>query len=148
MAGMRIDWHSPWWDGERHSSRSRPYPHRMRCRIGQGCGTHPEGSALRDAQTCMLSSLPLNSSDSRNAKEAAYEAAVIATAKPGREETAAPRPVQKGTRRSVSIAPPLGGTRDRVPPARGTIELSPVDACHAATRQRSSPNGQDRPTGE
>src|SRR5216684_1837932 len=28
---------------------------------------------------------------------------------------------KKGTRRRVSIAPPLGGTRDRVPPASDTV---------------------------
>lgn len=47
---------------ERHSPRSRRDPRRMHCRIGQGCGTHPEGSALRDAHTCMLFSPFLNSS--------------------------------------------------------------------------------------
>jgi hypothetical protein len=65
---------------------------------------------------------------------------VIATAKPGREETAAPRPVQPGTRRSVSIAPPRGGTRDRVPPARGTMRLLLLSS--SAMRQRSLP-GRD-----
>lgn len=31
------------------------------------------------------------------------------------------RPVQKGGRRSISIAPPPGGMRDRQPPAKGAI---------------------------
>ena len=44
-----------------------------------------------------------------------------------------PRDRLKGSRRSVSIAPPTGGTRDRLPPARGAIIL----------REGSSPNGRD-----
>jgi hypothetical protein len=33
----------------RHSPRSRRIPRRMHCRVGQGCGTHPKGLALRGA---------------------------------------------------------------------------------------------------
>jgi hypothetical protein len=37
---------------------------------------------------------------------------------------------EKGTRRRISIAPPGGGTRDRVPPARDTLsrEVTPMRA--------------------
>jgi hypothetical protein len=35
-----------------------------------------------------------------------------------------PETGKKGSRRRVSMAPPLGGTRDRLPPARGAIDLA------------------------
>ena len=38
-------------------------------------------------------------------------------------QPAVARPVKKGTRRRVSIAPPLGGTRDRVPPASDSMKV-------------------------
>jgi len=53
---------------------------------------------------------------------------------------------QKGTRRRVSIAPPLGGTRDRVPPASDTVSregLKPIgrDASRLGSRK---PDRQSR----
>src|SRR5450755_4004529 len=56
---------------------------------------------------------------------------------------------QKGTRRRVSIAPPLGGTRDRVPPASDTVSregLKPIgrDALRLSFTkpQRARPKGK------
>src|SRR5450631_1355508 len=45
---------------------------------------------------------------------------------------------QKGTRRRVSIAPPLGGTRDRVPPASDTSASSREGSTPLAETLRGS----------
>ena len=68
-----------------------------------------------------------------------------------RRPFASPETGQKGSRRRVSIAPPLDGTRDRLPPARGTLSLARgIEAQRAETLLRlglrePGPAKQDAP---
>lgn len=57
----------------------------------------------------------------------------------------------RGQLQRVSIAPPLGGTRDRLPPARGAVSASGIEAGMAETRSgwvHESPAQKKTPTAE
>lgn len=66
------------------------------------------------------------------------------------------RTSKKGSRKSVSIAPPLGGTRDRVPPVRDTVcgllhlrqvanQVARDVVVESGSDQATMPAGRDRP---